>query len=74
MINKIINEINAVCKMSINYKQIDIPFEELKISSISFIKIIVSLENTLNKSIPDEDLIYSKLNTIRKISEILSKV
>ena len=43
----------------------------LGLSSISFVTIIVSLEEEFQITIPNEKLILSQMNTIDKISEII---
>lgn len=48
--------------------------EILDIDSLSFIKIVVEIEEVYNIEIPDECLVISQMNSIEKIVNILMKI
>ena len=60
--------------IQINMSQIETTFDEIGISSIAFIAIIVSLEENFMIEIPDEYLLMSELNSVKKIVEVLDEI
>ncbi|MDR1181299.1 MAG: acyl carrier protein [Bacteroidales bacterium] len=55
-------------------EQIETDFSELNIDSITFISIVVSLENEYELEIPDEYLLMTEMNSINKIHQVLKEV
>ena len=52
-------------------KEYDKNLQELGMNSLEFIQIIVLLEEKLSIEIPDEYLLITQMNTIRKIYNVL---
>lgn len=59
---------------SIQIEQFDLELDTVGMDSITFIKIIVDLEESFELEIPDEFLLLIKMNTINKMYETLSFV
>lgn len=59
---------------SIQIEQFDLELDTVGMDSITFIKIIVDLEESFELEIPDEFLLLLKMNTINKMYETLSFV
>lgn len=68
---------------SVIAKSIDYPFEKIQfnddltaygLDSISFIKLVVLLEETFNCEVPDSKLLISEMNTVKKILEVIEKL
>lgn len=59
---------------SIQTEQFDLELDTVGMDSITFIKIIVDLEESFELEIPDEFLLLLKMNTINKMYETLSFV
>jgi len=67
--------LNLIAKsLEIESKQIslDSSIDEIGINSISFIKIIVDIENIFNIEIPDDQLNKEYFNTIKDLYEFLA--
>lgn len=60
--------------IQINLNEIETNFDEIGMSSIAFVAIIVSLEEKFMIEIPDEYLSMSELNSVKKIAEVLDEV
>ena len=74
-IEKVIEIINEnIEKNKINESMVDIELPQLGIDSITFIKIIVSLEESFDCEIPDSKLLFSEMNTVNKIMEVLKEI
>lgn len=54
--------------------QIEDDLFEYKLDSISFIKIIVQIEEAFKIEIPDEYLLFSEMNTIAKMVNVVTKI
>lgn len=52
--------------------QIEDDLSQYKLNSISFIKIIVAIEETFEVEIPDEYLLFSEMNTIAKMVDVVN--
>lgn len=66
------NEINEVFKENDIYiENYDDDFLDYGMDSISFITLILHLEKTFCCEIPDEYLLFSKMNSVNKIFDIL---
>ena len=77
---KIIKIVNANLKES-NEKSVDIVIEQenydlsqLGMDSISFIRVVVALEEAFEMEIPDEYLLITEMNTISKMADVISAV
>jgi acyl carrier protein len=71
-IEKILEIINLnIENADIKTEHIDQDLQELGMDSISFIRIIVSLEEEFELEIPDEFLIITEMNTVNKINNVL---
>lgn len=68
-LSKIIN--NILKDQIITPQRFDDDFENYGVDSISFIKIIVSVEDAYNIEIPDSKLIYSELNSVNKMFDTI---
>lgn len=58
----------------ITLKQMNADLSELGMDSISFVHIVVALEEEFNCEIPDEKLIISEMNTVKKIIAVLQLI
>lgn len=58
-------------KVEITEEMLDVDLNELGLDSLSFVKIIVDLEDNFEIEIPDEKLIISEMNTVNKIIEVV---
>lgn len=79
MKSKIIEIINEVIQdndpdtKGITLMQADEDLLALGVDSIVYVQIIVSLEEKFRIVIPDEKLLFSEMNTINKMLEVVSK-
>ena len=74
-IEKVIEIINEnIEKNKINESMVDVEFPKLGIDSIAFIKIVVSLEESFDCEIPDSKLLFSEMNTVNKILQVLREI
>lgn len=60
--------------IEITSEQIDEDLSALGMDSITFIRIIVDLEEEFDIEIPDEKLLLTEMNTISKITDVISAV
>ena len=58
---------------SINEEMFDVDFEKMGLDSISAISLIVDIEEILNLEFDDDDLVFSKINSINKLFEIIRR-
>ena len=58
----------------ITIEQVDDDLSELGLDSLSFIRLIVSLEEEYNVEFKDEDLILSNMNTVKKIFSAVQRL
>ena len=74
-IEKVIEIINEnIEKNKINESMVDVEVPQLGIDSIAFIKIVVSLEENFDCEIPDSKLLFSEMNTVNKILQVLREI
>lgn len=73
-LNSIINIVNATLpsNLLLDIQNINDDLETIGIDSLSFIQIIVAIEDEFECEIPDSKLIVNELNTIKKIYSIIS--
>lgn len=49
----------------------DTELQNIGMNSISFVKLIVEIENQFNIEVPDDKLLITEAGTIKKLSEII---
>ena len=76
MINDITEKILSILKrMDINVEDNEVDFiTENNIDSITFIEIILSIEEEFSILVPDEYLIMEESNTVSKIAAFVEKI
>lgn len=73
IIEKIILIVNEnIENAEINQDQFTIDLSVIGMDSITFIRIIVALEEVFNIEIPDEFLFITEMNSIEKIAKVVS--
>lgn len=73
ILKRIVEKINAnISEYNISDSQLDEDLLNFGLDSITFIKIIVSLEEEFDCEIPDEKLLIKEMNTLRKIYDVIS--
>lgn len=70
-LKKIIKIVKRVGDIEITDNQVDVNLLELGLTSISFIQIVVELEKEYDCEIPDDKLLITEMDTIRKIFDTL---
>lgn len=73
---KIINIVNNNLpnKNNISLAEEKLDLTNIGLDSITFINIIIEIEEKLNIEIPDDYILISKMNTLEKIINIVSQV
>ena len=73
-LNSIINIVNATLpsNLLLDIQNINYDLETIGIDSLSFIQIIVAIEDEFECEIPYSKIIVNELNTIKKIYSIIS--
>lgn len=74
IIEKMLNIIQTCIGIKIYQNQFDEDLANMGIDSISFIQIIVALEEELDIEIPDEKLLLTEMNTFSKMVDVISAV
>lgn len=73
--DKILEIINAnIESADIQIEQADEDLSLIGMDSITFIKIVVALEETFEIEIPDEKLLITEMGTINKMIDVVSTV
>jgi len=72
IVDDIINIINSLENIKITNEQMDDDLSLLGMDSITFIQMIVALEEFYDCEIPDSKLLFSEFDTIRKIYNVIS--
>ena len=70
-IDSILNVINLTGKISVTSNQVNESLIELGMDSITFIQIVVCLEEYFDCEIPDSMLLIDKMDTIEKMYKIV---
>lgn len=73
-VEKILEIINGLDKITISDKQIEENLFDLGVDSILFIQIVVALEEAFECEIPDSKLLISEMGTVSKIYEVLQEI
>ena len=71
---KVLNVVNFSERFTITAEQLDQEFADLGIDSITFIQIIVGLEEEFECEIPDSKLLISEMNTVQKMIDVLQSL
>lgn len=72
MLQKILTSVNQHIKyVSLTEENMDEDLEKLGMESLEFISMILDLEKTFSVEIPDEYLVLSEINTVRKIADVI---
>ena len=75
IINKVLQIINAnIENTEITFGQTEDDLSALGMDSITFIRVIVALEEAFDIEIPDEYLLITEMNTLSKMMEVISAV
>ena len=72
VVNKCINSKEDEDMIEIDNTQLDDDLVELGVDSITFIRIVVELEELFEIEIPDEKLLITEMGTILKIVEVVA--
>ena len=72
VVNKCINSKEDEDMIEIDNTQLDDDLVELGVDSITFIRIVVELEELFEIEIPDEKLLITEMGTIYKIVEVVA--
>lgn len=73
-VEEIICVINSLDNIAISSKQLDENLPNLGMDSISFIQIIVGLEEAFDCEIPDSKLLISEMDTVQKMFDVLQEL
>ena len=74
-IDKVIEVLNANIEgAEITDKNLDESLSEMGMDSLTFIKVVVSLEDVFECEIPDSKLLFGEMNTTNKIFGILKDI
>lgn len=71
---KILCVINSLENIKITNEQLNASLPDLGMDSITFIQVIVGLEEMFDCEIPDSKLIISEMDTARKIYDLLQEL
>lgn len=75
IVDKVLKILNAnIEKTEITSEQMEDDLSTLGIDSITFIRVIVALEEAFDIEIPDEYLLLTEMNTISKMADVVSAV
>ncbi len=70
----ILHVINSLDNIEVSIEQLDEYLPDLGMDSISFIQIVVGLEETFDCEIPDSKLLISEMDTVRKMFDVLQEL
>ncbi|PWL98725.1 MAG: hypothetical protein DBY04_03500 [Clostridiales bacterium] len=73
-IEKIIEVVNKTENVKIDLNQIDENLVDKGMDSITFIQIIVGLEEMFDCEIPDSKLLISEMDSVKKIFDVLENL
>ena len=66
--------INSLDNIEVSTEQLDESLPDLGLDSISFIQIVVGLEQTFDCEIPDSKLLISEMDTVQKMFNVLQEL
>lgn len=70
---KILEIINDKIENGVSKNQVDDDLSQLGMDSLKFISIVVTLEENFDIEVPDEYLLMTEMNTVRKMVKIVSE-
>ncbi len=70
-IENVLDVVNSTEKLEVTKEQLDDNLPDLGMDSITFIQIIVALEEKFECEIPDEKLLITEMDTVQKIIDVL---
>ena len=70
----ILHVINSLDNIEVSTEQLDESLPDLGMDSISFIQIIVELEEAFDCEIPDSKLLISEMDTVQKMLDSLQEL
>lgn len=70
-IENVLEVVNSTEKIEITTEQLDENLPDLGMDSITFIQIIVALEERFECEIPDEKLLITEMDTVQKMIDVL---
>lgn len=70
----ILRVINSLDNIEVSNEQLDEYLPNLGMDSISFIQIVVGLEETFDCEIPDSKLLISEMDTVQKMLDVLQEL
>ena len=70
-IENVLDVVNSTEKFEITAKQLEENLPDLGMDSITFIQIIVALEEKFECEIPDEKLLVTEMDTVQKMIDVL---
>lgn len=74
-VNQVLEILNANIEDSpITTDELDTSLMDLGMGSITFIQVIVALEEEFECEIPDEKLLFTEMDTVQKIIDILQSL
>ncbi len=75
ILDKVLKVLNTNLENTkITFEQTEDDLSALGMDSIAFIRIIVALEEAFDIEIPDEKLLLNEMNTISKMTDVISAV
>jgi acyl carrier protein len=73
IIEKIIEIVNSnIDKVTLTLDQVEVDLSQHGMDSITFIKIVVALEEVFDIEVPDEKLLITEMGTINKMVDVVS--
>ena len=73
-IESILRVINSLDNIEVSTEQLDESLPDLGMDSISFIQIVVGLEEAFDCEIPDSKLLISEMDTVQKMLDVLQEL
>ena len=73
-IESILRVMNSLDNIEVSTEKLDESLPDLGMDSISFIQIVVGLEETFDCEIPDSKLLISEMDTVRKMLNVLQEL
>ncbi len=73
-VEDILRVINSLDNIEVSTEQLDESLPDLGMDSISFIQIVVGLEETFDCEIPDSKLLISEMDTVQKMFDVLQEL
>ena len=75
ILDKVLKVLNTNLENTeITFEQTEDDLSALGMDSIAFIRVVVALEEAFDIEIPDEKLLLTEMNTISKMTEVISAV